>query len=158
MPDPQATTVSVLAQLVEALETMAFISPLPLEAGGEVPPAPAGVRIVEMEFACPAYGAVRLMAGEGFGAALAANLLGAEPSSPEAAAGGDDALRELMNITCGAVIRRFGLAADHRLHMSLPTVQSCAAPDQWARFVAMPGVSVLDADGHVIAFQAVGLE
>jgi hypothetical protein len=153
MPDTPNT--AALEQLVEAMETMAFISPLPAADDAPAPPAP---RLVEMEFACPSYGAVRLVTGEAFGQMLAANLLGVEPSSQEALAGADDALRELMNITCGAVIRRFGLAADQRLHMSLPTVQPMESARQWTQFLAMPGVQVLYADGQTIAFQAVGLE
>lgn len=153
MPDTQ--NASLLEPLSEALETMAFISPLPAPADA---PAPGQARLVEMEFACPRYGTIRLAAGAAFGALLAANVLGEDPSSPEAAAAGDDALRELINIVCGAAIRRFGLAADERLHMSLPTVQELATPEQWASFVAMPGVHMLDADGHVIAFQTIGLE
>lgn len=153
MPDTES--IGVLEQLVEAMETMAFISPIPFTGDAAAPPDTV---LVEMEFACPEYGAVRLMAGEGFATMLASNLLGVDPSSPEATAGADDALRELMNIVCGAVIRRFGLAADLRLHMSLPTVQPLDSPEQWNRFVSMPGVRVLDADGHIIAFQAVGLD
>ncbi len=153
MSDTQ--TMTGVEQLTEALETMAFISPLPAPADA---PAPLHPRLIEMEFACPKYGTVRLLVGEDFGTLLASNVLGVEPASPEAQACGDDVLRELVNIVCGAVIRRYGLAADERLHMSLPTVQELETPEQWASFVAMPGVHLLDADGHLIAFQTIGLE
>jgi hypothetical protein len=98
------------------------------------------------------------MAGQAFGAMLAANQLGVDATSDLALAEADDALRELMNITCGSVIRRFGLATDQRLHMSLPTVEAVEDVLQWKNFIAMPGVSVLDADGQLIAFQLAGLD
>lgn len=153
MPDIQ--DLALLEPLIEALETMAFVSPIPAEPGA-APPAQAV--LVEMEFACPEYGALRLVASHEFGAMLASNLQGVDPASQEAVDGADDALRELMNVTCGVALRKFGRAADQRLHMSLPIVQPFDTTQSWDRFIALPHVSVLNADGHTIAFQITGLE
>jgi hypothetical protein len=152
MNETQTNDLVFLEEFVLALETMAFISPLPASDGA---PMPENARFIEMEFACPQYGAVRLVAGQSFGILLCANQLATDPSAPEAIDGADDALRELMNITCGAIIRRLGLATDQRLHMSLPTIQPLDDHERWNSFIAMPGVQLLEADGQIIAFQAV---
>ncbi len=151
---PDATMTPGLAEFVDSLETMAFVTPFPAAPDA---PAPEAARMIQIECACPQYACIRLVAGEAFGAMLASNLLAIEPGSPESAAAADDVLKELVNITCGAVIRERGLATDERLHMSLPTVEPLDA-DRWASFAKMAGVQVLDADGHTIAFQLSGLE
>jgi len=151
---PDAIMSPGLAEFVDSLETMAFVTPMPAPPDAVAPSMP---RLIQIEYACPQYGAIRIAAGSAFGALLASNLLAIDPSTPEALAASDDVLQELANITCGAVIRQRGLATDERLHMSLPTSEPMDTA-QWDAFVAMADVQVLDADGHIIAFQTVGLE
>lgn len=152
---PETPQASRLEPFLHALETMAFISPLPAEAGA-LPPEDA--RLVEMQFACPRRGTARLVAGGAFGALLASNMLGVEPDSAEATQAAEDALRELLNIACGEVVRRIGVVEGDRLHMSLPTSAPFDAAGRWSSFLNMPGVIALNADGHTIAFQLSGAE
>jgi Chemotaxis phosphatase CheX len=149
----ETNAINGLEQFVEALETMAFISPMP----SAPVPAPASPRLVRIECAFPKKGMVTLAADESFGALLASNLLACDPTSAEALAAADDALRELVNITCGAVIRHIGPGAQQCLQMSLPTVEPIDAA-RWEAFVNAAGVQVLDADGHSLAFATDGME
>ena len=145
----------VIDSLVEALETMAFISSMPGERSAAAPEHP---RLVGVDFTAPRRGTIRLMADQSFGATLAANLIGVDPQSPEAQACADDALMELLNVTCGSAIRKLGHADDQRLHMSLPSIHPVTSSEQWNQFLNRPNVVVLDAEGQIIALEAIGLE
>ena len=129
--------------LAAALETMAFISP-ELVSGPEIPSLAAGVRLVRVDFkGQDTQGSLSLAASPEFGAAMAANLDATHPSA------GDDALKELANVTCGLLLRmRPGGGIGFHLappQLSLSTETSPAAIFQSTDLIA------LQADGHVIA-------
>lgn len=150
MPDLQNTL--LVETLMEALETMAFVPLMPAE--GETP-TPAEARRVHIDFARPEPGSLELIAPAGLGRLLAANILGTGPDDPEAASRGDDALRELLNITCGTLLRRCA-DSGQTPQMGLPVAQPCNA-EQWQAFLHEPDVHVLDAEGHVFAARLLGL-
>jgi hypothetical protein len=84
--------------LAEALETMAFISPV-LEQ--ETTP-PLHARTIKVDFSgAGGTGRFTLAVPRRFGALVAANC-NVQSSDPE----GDDALKELANITCGLLLRK----------------------------------------------------
>ena len=140
----------VVEALTEALETMAFVSLMPLEAA-EAPPPAEPVVLVSIAFTgAPASGTIELMAGESFGAMLAANLLGTGPDDPDAAARARDAMLETMNVTCGALIRKIEPSAE-TFEMAIPQVRD-VPPPAWSEFIAAgSGAMVFDADGNTIA-------
>jgi len=147
----------VLESLAEALETMAFVALMPAAE----PTEPADGCVVSIEFARPERGVLELVAPRALGTLLAANVLGTDPSDPEAVARGDDALREAVNVACGAMLRRLkdlgeGLSTTG-LHMGLPEMRPLGE-GEWATVSMSAGVAVLDADGNVIAVRAKGLE
>jgi chemotaxis protein CheY-P-specific phosphatase CheC len=153
MPELQAS--SIVETLVEVLETMAFIGLMPVE---EPPPALCDARLVRIRFSRPRPGRIEMVAPAAFGRMLAANITGIEPDDPEADARGDDALRELMNVTSGSLLARYAEAFSDAMQTDIPCVEKFDGEAAWATFIAEKGVHVLDADGHAIAVRLVGLE
>ena len=142
---PETLELPAAEALGASLETMAFISPLP--PAGPVT-CPAEPRRVTIAFAGPASAVVELVAPATFGAVLWSNLVACDPGDPEAVARGDDALKELMNVTCGALIASTGNAAGYE--MGIPAIEPFD-PEQWDALTAPGEATVLDADGHLIA-------
>jgi len=75
----------------------------------------------------PMGGVINCWCTRPFANELAANLLGMDPSSPDAAAQAQDAVREFMNILCGNLVtERFG--CEPVFDLNIPTVAEATAP------------------------------
>jgi len=136
--------------LSDALETMAFITPLPPEDES----APAGpMLLTRIEYRGAANGALELACPQAFGAILVANLLGDASAGPDADRQAADALRELINVTCGTILRGSEATALGVVEMSVPTQAPFDAAD-WDTFVAARAL-VVDAHGHKLALRQV---
>jgi hypothetical protein len=140
----------VLEALAEALQTMAFICPEPA-AGDSAVPAESECLSVRWAGGGSAGGALQLAAPRLFGELLAANILALEPGAPEAAQRALDALRELCNITTGALLARLSETPDDAPAMGLPTATPLADAAAWRRFVGQARTSVLVAEGFPLA-------
>jgi hypothetical protein len=136
--------------LFEALETMAFITPLPPEDASP-PPGPAVLSRIEYRGA--ANGALELACPRAFGAMLVANLLGCPADGPDAKERAADALRELINVTCGTILRGSDAIALGVVEMGVPTQTAFDLTD-WDTFIAARALLV-DADGHKLALRQV---
>jgi hypothetical protein len=146
---PETTTLPVVDALCASLETMAFITPFPPDGNGPHP-CPTDARRVSIAFTGPVSAVLELVAPAAFGAMLASNLMVCDPSDPDAHEHVDDALKELMNVTCGAIINSFG---GEGFELGIPQIEALdtAAWDMLTR----PGeAAVLEADGHLIAVRA----
>src|SRR5258706_1056434 len=88
--------------LCDALETMAFITPLPPE---DASPPSGPVVLSRIEYRGAANGALELACPEAFGAMLVANLLGCPADGPDANARAAHALPQLINVTCRTILR-----------------------------------------------------
>jgi hypothetical protein len=142
------TNQTVELALSEALETMAFITPLPPEDAS----APTGQAVrTRIEFRGARAGALELVSPDAFGAMLAANLLGVEPTDPDATAKTADALRELLNVVCGTLLRKSGATAAGLIEMTVPTQAPFDLAAGWDDLANSPDAVVVDADGHKIA-------
>jgi chemotaxis protein CheY-P-specific phosphatase CheC len=141
----------VAASLAEALETMAFISALPVDELGE--PGEA-LTLVTVGFTRPNPGRLELLAPRALGRLLAENILGPEDMESFQPSQGDDALGELGNIACGALLRRFSNQSHEPFQMGIPDLAPFTG--DWADFCR--DSAVLDADGHVLAIRASGVE
>ena len=149
---PETTTVlPVVDALSASLETMAFITAFPPDGAGPFP-CPDGARRVTNSFTGAALSAtLELVASAAFGAMLAANLMACDPSDDEATGRADDALKELMNVTCGAMIASMGGAG---FELGIPTAEPFAAA-AWDALTGPEGAAMLDADGHLLATRAI---
>jgi chemotaxis protein CheY-P-specific phosphatase CheC len=146
MPDMNPTP--LVQSLAEALETMGFIMPFPADGPPDAPPEP---RRVTIEYSCGNGGRIELLAPLSLGRQLAANMLGSDPADERVGEAAEDALRELLNVTCGSLLRRLATPCGQSAAMGLPAVGQIASSDEWNSFVGSAGTEVLDADGAPIA-------
>jgi len=116
--DPKAVINDVFPQMIEEL-TFLFADPV---EGGAAPGIPHDAVVVSIAFSGERSGTLDMGIGRSLGIEMAANLLGLDPEADNAAALGDDALRELMNVTCGHVLT--SLAGDKPVfNLTIPEVR-----------------------------------
>jgi len=144
---PELLESTITEHLVNALEQMAFISALPPE---QPPGPPVNPLLVRIGFRGPVCRRIEMLTDESLGVAIAANMLG--PDSAEVPFRARDALRELLNVTCGAFLAQCPLLPGQRFEMSIPEVQPL---DQaaWSQMLAEGDFQVLDAEGQVLAIR-----
>ncbi|MFI5379151.1 MAG: chemotaxis protein CheX [Tepidisphaerales bacterium] len=138
---------NLVTALVDALEQMAFVSALPPEGEPATPLRPLLLRI---SFRGPVCQRFELIADEELGSLMAANIFGAE--SAEARFRARDALKELLNVTCGLVLSRWPALEDRNFEMSIPEVVPLDAAG-WQELLAEGGFTLLDAEGHLVAIR-----
>lgn len=125
----------------QVLERLAFMFAERVEKG-DAPPPEEGYR-VGMSFRGPLSGALVLVAPREAAAELAANILGLDSDDPVALLRAEDALKELLNVTCGSLLT--ALAGDGPV-FDLTVPESVALGDgDWE--------GVLE-QGHSLAFRA----
>jgi chemotaxis protein CheY-P-specific phosphatase CheC len=104
----------------DVLENLAFMFAEVIE-DEEVRQTPGAYLVAHMRFVGPIRGALRLAAPASMCAEIAANVLGLESQDAMVAAGSEDALKELLNVTCGHVLT--ALAGEEPVfHLSVPDV------------------------------------
>src|SRR5689334_3895676 len=90
----------VAQSLTDALETMAFVTAEPAPPGA---PAPDAALRITLAFSGPLSGVVELIAPDALGTLMVDNIATSPAeSTPQAA---EDALKELLNVTCGSMFR-----------------------------------------------------
>jgi hypothetical protein len=136
--------------LAETLQTTAFLCPEPAPADT---PAPADVVQVSLSWSGSPGSEMQLAAPRQLGELLAATILALEPGSPQAAPRALDALKELCNITAGALLSRLCEGSQEVPEMTLPRAASLPDAAAWSRFIAGPGTLVLLAEGHPVALR-----
>jgi hypothetical protein len=134
------------ASLSRALEVMAFISGMPAEQLA-LPEGP--LLATQIQYSGAISGGIQLVCPLRFGAILVSNLLGCAEDSPEAARRACDALGELANITCGAMLREIVAGEPGLVEMSTPT-QKTFDPQGWPALVDS-GACFFEAEGCLIA-------
>ncbi len=144
---PQLENDTLVEALVVGLEQLAFISAFPPE--GELP-TPDNPLLLRIGFRGPICQRLEMLAGEGLGVQMAANVFGEE--SPEARFRGRDALKELLNVTCGAILSQRAGLESQAYEMSIPEIVPLS-PDAWRDLLAEPGFTLLDAEGHPVAIR-----
>ena len=128
-----------------ALETMAFISPEPIEAAEH---APEDAVIVQLDFTGGALAGIDLLADRKFGHVIAANIMGEE----ELGFAGADVLLELINVTAGTFLRQTRCEPPE---MTVPRIAPFASGD-WSGFASGPHTCFFDADGNTVAIRVRG--
>lgn len=142
--DAQASALAIEA-VVDSAMVMAFLS---LEPAADPQPWTQPCVSVRIEYRGRQSGALKLTAPVSLGSVLAANILGCDPVDEEATQRAADALKELMNITCGAFLAR--LVPDGGCEMGLPQVRPIDDPQQQWQEAVSQGCQPLDAEGCTI--------
>jgi chemotaxis protein CheY-P-specific phosphatase CheC len=148
----EMTSEAIAECLAEALETSAFISvePPPDEFG-----SPEDAEVMTLRFQGSMSGAVQIAAPQRFAAALAASILAMDPESAEAAAAGQDAIKELCNVATGVLLNRLFEPEETLPEMALPSAAGISAA-AWNEFVKHPSATVMFAEGHPLAVRVIG--
>jgi hypothetical protein len=141
----------LVESLASALETMAFVSLMPPE-DAEVPPPPEALRL-SVEFRGERMGRLDVVTTQNLGRLLVDNTLACgDETEPPVLPNPVDPLVELLNITCGMVLRQ--LVPHGRIEMRVPKVAPFDAENDWKKFIAS-GADVVLADGNVIAIRMI---
>jgi hypothetical protein len=145
-------TSSIVESLVQAMETMAFTTPTPADPSAQ---PSADSLLLSMPFTGPLSGTVEMVASEKVGIDLAANILATAPQDPAAKDYARDALKELLNVTCGLLLPT--LAPEESdgtpFRMTLPQLKNFDCQTQWSAFAAAENTCVFDVDGRLLALR-----
>ncbi len=142
---PQIETSDVSEALVQTLETMAFLTALPME---DDLAAPEETILAEMDFTGPRNGSIQIIGGLDFGRVLAENIGNLDqPSKADAC----DALKELSNVTCGLFLPLLTSTTAESFAVSVPRLQTCDDSSQWHAFVADSSSVVSNIEGYMVA-------
>lgn len=129
----------------QALETMAFLTIMPLEDDLVVPEE---TLLAEISFAGPKRGTIQILAGSDFSQTLAENM-GALDEADEKSC--YDALKELANVTCGLLLPQVASSPVDVFDVTVPAVKSDDNSPQWDEFVAEQNSCILNIEGYMVA-------
>ena len=135
----------IIKTLSEALETMAFMVPMPLEEELDIP---ARSFMGEIGFRGPQNGTLQILAGADFAATLAENIAALDEADDSACI---DALQELCNVTCGLLLPELATSEDDLFDMTIPQTHLQEDPTHWTDFVADDNCYVLNVEGFLVA-------
>lgn len=141
---PKIETSDVSEALVQTLETMAFLTAMPME---DDLPVPQETILAQMDFSGPRNGSIQIIAGLDFGKVLAENIGNLDEPSREDAC---DALKELSNVTCGLFLPRLTSTTAESFAVSVPRLQTCDNSSQWQVFVADGNSVISNIEGNVV--------
>lgn len=141
---PDVETKDVSEGLIRALETMAFLTVLPMDDDLGVPDETI---LAEMDFMGPRNGSIQIIAGLDFGKVLAENIGNLDNPFREDAC---DALKELSNVTCGLFLPRLTSTTAESFTVSVPRLQICDNSSQWNAFVGDCGSVVSNVEGYLV--------
>lgn len=112
----------------DVLEQLAFMFADPPE--DELPPAEEGLARASMTFHGPFSGELTLTVPREMAPVLAANVLGLEPDDELVLQAPYDALKELLNVTCGNVLT--AIAGDEPIFdLSVPAIEELPEDSDW---------------------------
>lgn len=127
------------------LEELTFLFADEPDASLSIPGDPV---LVNIGFSGPFNGTLDMSIARSLGVEMASNLLGLEPDDTNAEHAGDDALRELMNVTCGHVLT--GIAGSEPVfNLSIPTVRPISA-QEWEALGNAAEVVIFHVDGRPV--------
>ena len=142
---PNSLGQQVASAFGHALETMAFISPEPIELVSE---PPRDAVIVQLDFTGGTLAGIDLLVDRTFGHVIAANIMGEE----DLGFAGADVLLELINVTAGTFLRQSQCGSTE---MNVPRIAPFAA-GEWTSFISAGHTSFFDANGNTVAVRLRG--
>lgn len=144
--EPQIENTNILEECItQALETMAFMTIMPMENDL---PTPQKTILASMNFMGARSGSVHIMASLDCAATLAENI----GNLPEI--GDDDpadALKELTNVTTGLILPMLATTTADVFAITVPTAETCDDSSQWNEFAADKKCTILNVEGDLIA-------
>lgn len=148
-----AETKSQLGEVFcDVLQNLSFMFAELLDEG-ELPVFQGEFRQARMGFMGPFQGALRLVVPAGMTVELAANMLGLDPDDEETATRSDDALRELLNVTCGHVLTTIA-GEGPVFDLTIPEVSELSAEDA-AALAHSPEMITIGVDENPVLLQVV---
>lgn len=145
---PETAPQSLFETLAQSLETMAFVMADPMPSPADAPSEPM---LVSLSFQGPRSGTIDIVASRAFAMMLAANVLGIDPSEPDAQEKADDCMKELVNVVGGALMPRIAESDSDVFKLSLPTIRPLDTENEWPTLCGDTGTQLASADGHTIA-------
>lgn len=139
------TTDIVSEAITRALETMAFLDAEPCTEHAQVPEI---ITTAEISFTGPVTGLIRTIAGMDFAKVLAENIAGLDEVTEEQCI---DAMKELVNVTCGLVLPLLASAENDVFDMTVPHLTKHEDRLHWEDFLALEDVTILDVEGYPVA-------
>lgn len=135
----------ITQSLAQALERMAFLDVLPFL---EPPPVPARFALAEIRFGGSETGMIQVAASLELARELACNMgLLDQPTEEQCL----DAIRELVNVTCGLVLPLLATPDADVFDLSIPQAVPCNESGNWSQWIQQNDVVVLDVGGHPVA-------
>ena len=147
----------LLETFCRAVETLAFLSPMPAEQPYHPPDALLLVQLSLTEKSGAAQ-TLELVTGVNMGALIVSNLMGAEPESFDSQSRALDSLKELANVVGGQVAIATSAGACEPPELGIPRVRPFNADRQWRPFVEDPQACVVDVEGNLVAMRIRGGE
>ena len=135
----------VTSALAEALETMAFMEILPIE---EELSASRDLLWAEITFVGSQKGSIQILAGREFAEMLAENIAALDEVTE---ADCRDAIKELVNVTCGLIIPVVASDISDAFDLNIPAISHDACTPKWQEFILDEDTSVLNVEQHLIA-------
>ncbi|MHC4423142.1 MAG: response regulator [Planctomycetota bacterium] len=135
--------------LSQALETMAFLTVVPMEDDLAIPEKTV---LAEISFTGAKTGTIQILAGWNFCEILAENI-GALSEADDKACG--DALKELANVTCGLFLPMVVSSTADAFDITVPTIKIYDNSSRWHEFVADQNSCVLNIEGYMVATKLV---
>ncbi len=142
---PKVETKNVNEALIEALETMAFLTEVPMDDDLTVSKETI---LAEIDFMGARNGCIQIIAGLNFGKILAENIGNITDPDKEAAC---DAMQELTNVTCGLFLPMLTSTTADPFAITVPRIQTCEDSTQWHEFIADPASVVSNIEGYMVA-------
>ena len=134
--------------LSQALETMAFLTVVPVVPMEDDLTIPEKSVLAEVSFTGAKSGTIQILAGWDFCEILAGNMGALSKVDSESRS---DALKELANVTCGLFLPMIVSSTADAFDITVPTINTYDSSSQWHDFVDDHNSSELDIEGYMVA-------
>jgi CheY-specific phosphatase CheX len=133
----------------QATETMAFMSPMPIEEDMSKPQQTIQAQI---DFTGPSNGSVQILAGPDFATTLAENIAALDEVNDQTRA---DAMQELSNVTCGLLLPKLASSKNDVFDVTVPMVLTGEDAPKWDEFIEQTNTRALNIDDHLVAVRLI---
>ncbi|HAL45039.1 MAG TPA: hypothetical protein DCP47_03855 [Phycisphaerales bacterium] len=133
--------------LTKALETMAFMTVMPIDDQMIIPQQ---TFMAEIGFSGMRNGTVQILAGKDFCKMLAENIGAIDSPDDKSSL---DALKELSNVTCGLFLPMIVSSTADVFDVTVPKSSSCDDSSQWKEITSDKNTCVVNVEGHAVAIR-----